>query len=149
MVYYFAYGSLMDVLFVRDLGVHFKNPCSGQLNGFELNVNVKDSTNPNLGYANIVPDKKQKVEGVLFEITEEDLILLDSYEGYPELYSRKQINVFSLKTKTYFKAWVYIGNMNFVVNRNLKLGKFQRDRIKNGFKFLSIEYQRKLTKFIY
>ena len=139
----------MDVSFVRELGVRFKNHCSGQLNGFELNVNVKDSINPNLGYANIVPDENQKVEGVLFQITEEDLILLDSYEGFPELYSRIQMNVFSLKTKTYLKAWVYTGNMNFVVNRNLKLNKFQKDRIKNGFKSLSIEYQRKLTKFIH
>ena len=95
MVYYFAYGSLMDINFVGELGVRYKNPCSGQLIGFDLYINVQDTTNPNFGYANIEPRENKTIEGVLFEIPEEDLILLDSYEGYPELYSRRQINVFS------------------------------------------------------
>ena len=98
MVYYFAYGSLMDVKFVKELGVRYKNPCCGQLTGFVLRINVQDAMNPNFGYANIEPSENNTVEGVLFEIPKEDLILLDSYEGYPELYSRKQINVFSSKS---------------------------------------------------
>ena len=146
MVYYFAYGSLMDAQFVGELGVRYKNPCSGQLIGFDLNINVQDTTNPNFGYANIEPRENKTVEGVLFEIPEEDLSLLDSYEGYPELYSRRQINVFSSKSKTHLKAWVYEGNLNFVVNRNLELSNIQKDRIRNGFVFLTVEYQKKLLK---
>jgi len=146
MAYYFAYGSLMDVNFVKELGVRFKNPCSGQLMGFNLYINVQDTKNSNYGYANIKPSVKNAVEGVLFEIPEEDLSLLDSYEGYPELYSRRQINVFSSKSKTHYKAWVYEGNLNFVVDRNLELNNIQKDRIRNGFVFLTLEYQKKLVK---
>ncbi len=146
MVYYFAYGSLMDVQFVGELGVRYENPCSGQLIGFDLYINVQDTTNSNFGYANIEPRENNTVEGVLFEIPEEDLILLDSYEGYPELYSRRQINVFSSKSKTHLKAWVYEGNLNFVVNRNLELSNTQKDRIRNGFVFLTVDYQKKLAK---
>ena len=146
MVYYFAYGSLMDVKFVKELGVRYKNPCCGQLTGFDLRINVQDAMNPNFGYANIEPSENNTVEGVLFEIPKEDLILLDSYEGYPEIYSRKQINVFSSKSKTHLKAWVYEGNSNFAVNRNLKLSSIQKERISNGFAFLTIEYQKKLAK---
>ena len=136
----------MDVKFVGELGVSYKNPCSGQLIGFDLYINVQDTTNPNFGYANIKPSENNTVEGVLFEIPEEDLILLDSYEGYPELYSRRQINVFSLKSKTHLNAWVYEANLNFVVNRNLELSNIQKDRIHNGFVFLTLEYQKKLAK---
>ena len=148
MVYYFAYGSLMDLSFVKELGVCYTNPCSGKLIGFNFQINVRDSTNTTFGYANVTPNKNAEVEGVLMEIHEKDLFILDSYEGYPELYSRSKLDIFCADNKSTISAWVYTGNSDYVVERNLNLENIQKERIHNGFKFLSLQYQNNLLKFM-
>ena len=136
----------MDLNFVKELGVYYKKPCSGKLIGYEVQINVQDSIQPDYGYANVILNSNSAVEGVLLEISDEHLFLLDSYEGYPELYSRCKLEIHSLNNKKNYKAWVYSGNSNYVVNRNLKLTSIQKQRIQSGFPFLSIEYQKKLLK---
>ena len=148
MIYFFAYGSLMDLDFVSSLGVHFKSAFSGTLFEHEFKINVKDESNPNFGYANIVPCRNSLVEGVLMEITEMDFLLLDSYEGYPQLYSRSKIEILNTKKNKIFKAWVYKGNSDYLGNRNLLLTSIQKKRIQRGFNFLSVEYQNRLSKMI-
>ena len=138
----------MDLDFVNSLGVHFKSAVSGILFDYEFKINVKDESNPKFGYANIVPNKKSFVEGVLIEISEMDFLLLDSYEGYPKLYSRSKIEIINTKTKKIFKAWVYNGNSDYIGKRNLLLNSDQKKRIQRGFKFLSVEYQNRLLEII-
>ena len=148
MAYYFAYGSLMDLNFVKKLAVHYKKECSAKLIGYEVQINVQDSIKPDYGYANVIPNPNSTVEGVLLEISDEHLLLLDSYEGYPELYSRFELEIHCTNNKKKYKAWVYSGNSNYVVDRNLKLTRTQKQRIQSGFPFLSIEYQKKILKII-
>ena len=136
----------MDLNFVKELGVYYKKPCSGKLIGYEVQINVQDSIQPDYGYANVVPNPNSTVEGVLLEISDEHLFLLDSYEGYPELYSRFELEIHCTNNKKKYKAWVYSGNSNYVVDRNLKLTRTQKQRIQSGFPFLSIEYQKKILK---
>jgi gamma-glutamylcyclotransferase (GGCT)/AIG2-like uncharacterized protein YtfP len=138
----------MDLDFVASLGVHFKSAFSGILFEHDFEINVKDESNSNFGYANIVPSRNSHVEGVLMEITEMDFLLLDSYEGYPELYSRSKIEITNTKNNKIFRAWVYKGNSNYLVNRNLQLTSIQKKRIQGGFTFLSVEYQNRLLKII-
>ena len=148
MAYYFAYGSLMDLNFVKKLAVYYKKECSAKLIGYEVQINVQDSIKPDYGYANVIPNPNSTVEGVLLEISDEHLLLLDSYEGYPELYSRFELEIHCTNNKKKYKAWVYSGNSNYVVDRNLKLTRTQKQRIQSGFPFLSIEYQKKILKII-
>ena len=138
----------MDLNFVKELGVYYKKPCSGKLIGYEVQINVQDSIKPDYGYANVIPNPNSTVEGVLLEISDEHLLLLDSYEGYPELYSRFELEIHCTNNKKKYKAWVYSGNSNYVVDRNLKLTRTQKQRIQSGFPFLSIEYQKKILKII-
>lgn len=141
---YFAYGSLMDIEFVKDLGVNFKNPRKGILTDFKFAVNVEDDLIPENGYANVIPFEAGIVEGVLMEINPEDLSLLDVYEGYPSLYSRRKLTIYD--NKKLIDAWVYIGTVDSSVNKSLKLTNIQIERITNGFKFLSVPYQTQLVK---
>ena len=136
----------MDLNFVKELGVYYKKPCYGKLIGYEVQINVQDSIQPDYGYANVIPNPNSTVEGVLLEISDEHLFLLDSYEGYPELYSRCELEIHCQNNKKKYKAWVYSGNSNSIVNRNLKLTSIQKQRIQSGFSFLSIEYQKKILK---
>lgn len=45
------------------------------------------------GHADVVPHEGQLVEGVLWNITMEDLASLDSFEGYPSYYDRDVVRV--------------------------------------------------------
>ena len=59
------------------------------------------------GYANIRAKKGAKVFGLLYDIDEECLDALDSYEGYPDTFGREMVSVIDEDKKRY-KAWVYI-----------------------------------------
>ncbi|MBI34066.1 MAG: hypothetical protein CMP67_01715 [Flavobacteriales bacterium] len=144
MEYYFAYGSLMDLHFMKSLGVRYENPQSGKLFGYDFQVNVMDSFNRNYGYANVTLNNETHVEGILVEIPKIDLALLDAYEGYPELYSRRKLNIQCSGENKKLESWVYLGNLNCISKRNLKLSIIQKERIKEGFEFLSEGYQKKL-----
>lgn len=85
---YFAYGSNMDSFQLKKRKITILKKVPGSLNGYSLNFNKIATNNPKEGYANIVPDKNEVVEGVLYEIPRSDLPILDRYEGYPEHYDR-------------------------------------------------------------
>jgi len=60
------------------------------------------------GVASIRPLRGEKVAGAVYEISERDLRLLDKYEGYPNIYNRREVVVFSedgepIKAVTYIK----------------------------------------------
>lgn len=56
--------------------------------------------------ANIDMAGDDQVWGGVFEITEEDLARLDTYEGYPRYYARKQVGV-KMDNGIKVKAWTY------------------------------------------
>jgi gamma-glutamylcyclotransferase len=91
-VLYFAYGSNME-------RVHLKRRCpkakflsAAVLPGHEL-VFAGSSRMWGGGIADIRSVAEKSVEGVLWEITETDQETLDEYEGYPDLYLRKTVEV--------------------------------------------------------
>ncbi len=90
---YFAYGSNMNPQRMKDRGVSYSTRLPATLNGYTLKFNKKASRNPKEGYANIVPDENQVVEGALYEIPDNDILKLDSYEGYPDNYYREKVKI--------------------------------------------------------
>lgn len=146
-VYYFAYGSLMDLDFVNDLGVRYYNAEKGILKEFQFQTSVQDGEDPNYGYANIVRQENNKVEGVLMLIDEKQIQYLDHYEGYPDLYTREKLTIED-SSGTKKKAWVYLGVSIHCVKHNLNLTSVQKQRIRNGFSFLSESYTEELENII-
>lgn len=69
----------------------------------------KKSQNGDFAYANIVPSVYDYVEGVLYEISDQGLSVLDRYEGYPDHYDRKKVEVQNSKGET-IQAETYIAN---------------------------------------
>lgn len=59
----------------------------GSLPGFKLGFTVH-SVGWNAGAADVVESAGDRVWGVVFELTDEDLRALDRYEGYPDQYLR-------------------------------------------------------------
>jgi hypothetical protein len=113
---YFAYGSNMDAVQMRERGAPFTARKWALLRGYSLRFNKlatgKDARSGE-GKGNIVPNPNGVTEGALYEITQAGLDGLDEREGYPEHYARVELPV-ELKGGSQVKAWVYIAQHAFV-----------------------------------
>ena len=90
---YFAYGSNMNPARMKERGVMFYSRELLILPGYSLKFHKITPHGPNTGVANIVPDEKGVVEGILYEITWAGIRNLDKYEGYPTEYNRLKLKV--------------------------------------------------------
>jgi gamma-glutamylcyclotransferase (GGCT)/AIG2-like uncharacterized protein YtfP len=98
---YFGYGSNMNLDHMRRLcGWHFRVLGAARLKDFELGADLR-------GFATIHDRKDSVVLGVLYEIDQECLDILDEFEGYPDVFSRREVNVEDMAGKKYV-TWVYI-----------------------------------------
>jgi gamma-glutamylcyclotransferase (GGCT)/AIG2-like uncharacterized protein YtfP len=89
---YFAYGSNMERVQMKRLCPGGRFVSTAKLKDYELAF-TKMSTSWGGGVADLRPAKGKVVEGVLWEITDNDLKALDDYEGYPSAYIRRSVAV--------------------------------------------------------
>ncbi len=106
MSYYFAYGSNLNKGQMKK-----RCPASRPIGKaylpdykFVYDGNSKKWKGP---VANIVPCENETVWGAVYEVTEECIKKLDSCEGYPNSYDRKQVNVVDENGKEY-QCLVYL-----------------------------------------
>ena len=140
-VKYFAYGSNMGVEQMRQRGVYFVSRILAALQGWRLEFNKLASRNPREGFANSVSDPTERVEGVLYEFDEEDLFKLDRYEGYPDHYTRHEVDVIAGECPTTAIAYVAQADKT---QRGLKPSHEYIGRIKQGTDLLSAAYRDRL-----
>lgn len=120
-VYYFAFGSNMNIERVKERKVKYLERFPATLKGYRLVFNKPDFNEPGLTYANIQPEENSIVEGALYLTDMESIKILDGFEGVPVHYLRKEIEVISY-TGDIIKAWVYIA-----IEDTLKPGKPSKD----------------------
>lgn len=83
-VWYFAYGANMhDSAFRERRGIRPLEWRPGRVRGYRLRFNLEGRPKGKAAPANICPDAKAEVWGVLYRITRRDLIRLDASEGVP------------------------------------------------------------------
>ena len=92
-MYYFAYGSNMDVERMKKRKITFSNRCAAHLCCYRLEFDKVAKDNPQEGKANIVADDDGLIEGVLYNIDAASLPILDDKEKYPEHYLKIPIKV--------------------------------------------------------
>lgn len=144
MVYYFAYGSNMNPIRMMRRGVEIRHKEAAILTNFKLVFN-KVSGKIGMGYANIIPEQKSEVEGILYEITEKELRLIDYHEGFPVHYRRELIEVENADGNLII-ANVYIANPKFT-SRYLKPHEgYLQHLLVGAYQTLSEEYFNKLLK---
>lgn len=140
---YFAYGSNMDSERMKKRGVNYSRRECAFLKGHKLVFNKLVSYNPQEGYANIVPDENDMVEGVLYEISDSDLSKLDKYEGYPNHYGRIRVTV-QLDDDQEVEAVIYIAQPDKVREGLKPSREYLKHLIIGGEGILSESYRRKL-----
>jgi gamma-glutamylcyclotransferase len=81
-VYYFAYGSNMNWPQMQRRCPSSRFVCIGRLPGYHFGI-TRHSRLRNCGTANVYPAPGKDVWGIVYDITDEDLLILDGFEdGY-------------------------------------------------------------------
>ena len=113
-VWYFAYGSNMDVARMLTRKAPFTRRIKGRVSDHRLVFNKISDSNPGFGFANIIPEQGYDVMGVLYEVNADGLLQLDKYEGVRGgHYFRCQMSV-SMDDGTTVEATVYLAHPNKV-----------------------------------
>lgn len=105
--YYIAYGSNLNLTQMKRRCPDAKFIGTGMIDDFQL-VFKGDRDN---AYATVEPCVDAKVPAGIFEITEGDEANLDVYEGYPRIYSKKEMYISNGTEK--MKAMIYVMNIDF------------------------------------
>ena len=93
---YFAYGSNCDPAIMAKKQVKFTSRKRGRLSGYRLRFNklaLRERLPEGIGFANINEDPSGLVEGIIYEVVDEDVARLDESERYPDHYGRISIIV--------------------------------------------------------
>ncbi len=144
---YFAYGSNMDEQQMAAKQVSFTKKEKAVLQGYRLTFNKKTANGS--GRATIIKSADADlVEGILYEILEEDLVKLDKPERYPEHYSRIEVPVI-LDSGTRILATTYIANSDWISEGLMPMESYLQT-ILNAREMVSDDYYKKLkdTPFI-
>lgn len=94
-MYYFAYGANLSRKQMLELCPDAKPRFGATLPGYQLIFTGRGSRKAPGGQASIKRIKGEKVMGGIYEITERCLRALDQQKGYPSLYNRANVVVFT------------------------------------------------------
>jgi hypothetical protein len=107
-VYYFAYGSNMNWSQMQRRCPSAKFVCVARLVDYAFGI-TRHSRLRNCGTANVVPLEGRDVWGVVYEVSDADLVILDTYE---DGYRREILPVLALGDgKQPLKVLVYIAEI--------------------------------------
>lgn len=112
---YFAYGSNLDpARMEKRVGSFQRRSPACTLPGWRLSFDKMSKSQKGSGFATIHNrdvngiETQAIVEGAVYEVTEEQIAMLDTYEGVPIDYQRQELAVRTQPTNTLETAWVYI-----------------------------------------
>ncbi len=106
---YFAYGSNMNPVRVRERGLNVLTCEAATLAGFALRFDKVSSLHPSESHANIVREPGASVEGVLYELaSHDDILRMDRFENTPVNYSREVVLAETAEGSR--PAWTYFAN---------------------------------------
>ncbi|TFG77678.1 MAG: gamma-glutamylcyclotransferase [Thermodesulfobacteriales bacterium] len=141
VINYFAYGSNMNPVRMRERGVLFYSRKLLILPGYSLKFN-KTVSSPNAGAANIVTNAEGLVEGILYQITLKGMLNLDRYEHYPAEYDRVTLRV-SNQGKNDIEIKTYIAHPH-KTRDGLKPTKSYLDHLLEAEDLMSEDYYNQL-----
>ena len=141
--WYFAYGSNMNPDRVAQRGLAFRKVRHGWLPGFGLRFNKQSRDHPECGHANLVFAPGETAEGLLYELTDDRMILrMDPFERAPINYSRECIWVETRDEP--IASWTYFANPA-VLREGLAPSREYLDHLLVGQHYLSVGYFRQLA----
>ena len=104
---YFAYGSNLSSEQMLRRCPDSTPLDTAYLAGYELCFPFSSATWGGKGVAGIQTHQDRNVYGVVYQMSEQSLMILDQYEGHPFKYCRKRLTVVTSKNDCR-EVWVYI-----------------------------------------
>ncbi len=119
MKWYFAFGSNMSSKRIKDRIGRFPERVPGLLNDFKLVFNKKAGRNADAeGYASVVPAAGSKVEGILYQLTDDEFKVLNRYEGVSSgHYQRDNVEVIRTDNNERVDAIIYVACARYVSDK--------------------------------
>ncbi len=142
-IYYFAYGSNMSLSRMEERNCKIISMRRGVLQDYELNFTKKSGKIRDTGFATVNPKDGEDVEGILYELHEMSLQILDKFEGYPKHYTREIVNILTEEGSQ--SAYVYIATPEWIV-KGLKPSKTYLEYLLDGKNYLTESYFNKLKQ---
>ena len=137
-MYYFAYGNNMNPDIMKKRGVEFVERKKGIIRGYRIIFNKKAKDN-NYSYANIehTGNKEDCIEGILYQMDNNEMREIDKHEGFPTQYNKYRIEVETDEGN--IQAIVYIAQPEWIDN-NLKPPKFYIENMLRAKDLISKHY---------
>lgn len=136
--FYFAYGSNLSLEQLKKRSVYYdKTPA--KLYDYELAFNKMAKRDPRVGMGNIIPSKGSVVEGIVYELDNLSVSVLDNSEGVPTHYNKKIVEV-ELQNGEKMNVFVYIANPNMVKDGLLPTSSYLKKFLVDAEKYMSKEY---------
>ena len=129
---YFAYGSNLDESQLSRRCPGAALVTAGSLADFRLGFTVR-STGWNAGAADVVESSGDRVWGLVFDVTDENLGELDRFEGYPLQYNRFLSGIDTPRGT--LDAWVYtaVRKQPFVAPSRRYVEIIRKAALRHGF----------------
>lgn len=139
---YFAYGSnISEHRMLNERKINFISRKFAILENYKIEFNKMSKNNCYLGFANIVESEGSIVEGVLYELNDIDINIINKFEGYPNHYYQKLVDV--ICDNQIIQVITYIANP-LMIRENIKPDKKYLNYILEGKDIFSDEYYKKL-----
>jgi gamma-glutamylcyclotransferase (GGCT)/AIG2-like uncharacterized protein YtfP len=133
MNYYFAYGSNMDLEQITERCPSARLVGQATLTDFSLQFTIY-SEKRQCGCADIVATKGAHVEGLLFTLTDEDLVRMDHFEGAPKHYQRITVTVSTEQGRVEAHTYEVVRKASTTLRPSKEyLGLLQKAAQKNDF----------------
>lgn len=142
-IFYFAYGSNMSFTRMGERNCVIYSTKRGILQDHKLTFDKKSGKIKNTGFATVSPQQGEDVEGVLYELDEKSIFILDKFEGCPKHYTREQKPILTELGEQ--MAYVYVASPEWIVE-GLKPSRMYLDYLLDGREYLSESYLNKLRK---
>ena len=113
-VWYFAYGSNMNLQRMMDRSAYFTQRKRGILHGHRLVFNKISGAYPGHGVANVVAERGYDVVGVLYEVDRPGIEALDGFEGVRGGHYIRTEMMVQLNDGNAVNAYVYVAHPNKV-----------------------------------
>lgn len=135
---YFAYGSNLLLEQIKKRGVVYSK-MPAKLMDYELKFNKVAKADPRKGFANVEPKQGSVVEGIVYELDNITVGLLDKMEGTPNHYEKTIVEVV-LESGEKINAITYVANSKMVRDGLLPARDYINKFLVDGEKYLSPEY---------
>lgn len=128
MALYFAYGSNMDQDQMKDRCPNSNEVGTGLIPNYRIDFSRK-SIRRNCGVADILESKGDNTWGVIYDVSDEDFMSLDQFEGYPKYYTKKLIKCYQFVDPNPFGS----------IPDNMSIQEYYEELYVNPFNFKEIE----------